>query len=67
MLEKFKTRPDARGNVYTLKIDHESRHFSAEYNTPINSHYVTIGKKARAHMIEALREAGYTETTRIYL
>ena len=59
MIEKFKTKRDINGNVYTLVIDHFTKSYKLDYNPFDLSDYILIGKRDRIKLIEKAKENGY--------
>lgn len=59
MIEKFKTKRDINGNVYTLVINHYAKTYTLDYNPFDLSDYILIGKRERNKMTKALEANGY--------
>ena len=63
MIIEFSTKRDINGNRYYLGIDTEARTFSRERGKWYGrDDVIEIGKRDRRKLIDALEEAGFTET-----
>lgn len=61
MLNKFKSKRDTSGNVYTIEVNHESKTYKRSYNIMRYDDFITVDKKELNNIENQLIKANYTE------
>ena len=61
MLDKFKSKIDKSGNIYTIEVDREKKTYKKDYNKGFYNDFITVDKRELKNIETMLKNAGYTE------
>ena len=61
MFDKFKSKIDKSGNIYTIRVNHEKRTYKTGYNELFYEDFITVDKKELNNIENMLIKSGYIQ------